>query len=211
MPIVSTVHFTEHEIEVTFDDGSSCAVLYTPGNSLLFHSGAEVDDAQLDSLKDEYTQRRCVSGALAYLRHPHTERDLSLYLQKKKFSSSQIERVLAYCRENGYVNDADYASRYIESVIARKAAGELYFVKKLCEKGINHALVKKMVAHFAPRINRIESVLLLAEKKCKAPLTRERLYRYLVSRGYTGDVVREALSAAVQKGMIIQGDNDAES
>ncbi len=211
MPTIRTVTFSDKTIEVTLEDGASFEAMYSVANSVLLRVGAVLDEDEIEGLNDEYVRTKCVSSALSYLRVPHTERDLSLYLKKKKYSAAQIAATLEYCRLQAFVNDEEYASRYIESVISRKAAGELYFQKKLYEKGINAAIVKKMVAHFAPQINKIETILLFAEKKCKLPVTRERLYRFLVSRGYTEGVLRAALAAAAREGMIIQGDEDAES
>jgi len=211
MPIVSTVRFSEKQIDVTLNDGSSFTALYTVANSVLLREGAEISVEDIARLKEEYVRTRCVAAALSYLRLPHTERDLAVHLKKKEFSAEQTAATLDYCRVNGFVNDEEYASRYIESVIARKCAGELYFQKKLFEKGINQTLVKKIVAHFAPEINRIDSILRFAAKKNKGPVTRERLYRFLISRGYTDGVVRRALAAAVEEGILVNGDDDAES
>lgn len=211
MRIVADITFSDKKIEVVLDDGDSFTALYSARNSVLLYEGADISDDDIDRMKDEFLRTECISSALSYLRNPHTERDVSVYLKKKGFTAEQAAAAMEYCVKNGYVNDEDYAAGYIESVMKRRAAGEYYYFKKLFDKGIKQPLAKKIVAQFAPEINRIDSILLFAAKKWKAPVSREKFYRFLVSRGYSDAVARVALKAAAKAGMIVQGDDDVES
>ena len=68
-----------------------------------------------------------------------TEEELILKLKQKGYSTEIAEQAVEYVKSFGYINDVNYAERFIESRQKTKSRQEIYSV--LCQKGIERTIV----------------------------------------------------------------------
>ena len=66
-----------------------------------------------------------------------TEQELYRRLEKENYDSKIIEDVIAYVREKGYIDDEDYAIRYVRTSLKTKLESRNVCMNKLIEKGIS--------------------------------------------------------------------------
>jgi SOS response regulatory protein OraA/RecX len=73
-----------------------------------------------------------------------TEAQLWSRLVKKAFGDDEVRQAVAWCKAEGYVDDALFARLYVEG--ARKRVGDARFVAELVRRGIDRATAAHAVA-----------------------------------------------------------------
>lgn len=122
-----------------------------------------------------------------------------------------VDVVLGYLQETGVIDDARFAREFVHYLQSTNPKGRLRLRQELQKKGIDSEVIQATLAE----LDDDETTLAcqLAERKAAsfpAGLERqkqqERLYRFLVSRGFDFDTARSATRQALE-GM----DSEAES
>ncbi|WP_409311134.1 recombination regulator RecX [Pectobacterium sp. B1J-3] len=121
----------------------------------------------------------------AYLYQPERT-DGALNDVKKNVSAEEIESVILYCTEHGWLDDGRFACRYIRSR-SRKGYGSQRIRAELSQKGIDKETIS--TAFDESDIDWCELAKSIAERKFGYPLPVEwkekvKLQRYLLYRGF---------------------------
>jgi regulatory protein len=169
---------------------ASLEVLY----KMCIKQGQQVDEDILDNLKFESDKILAFSIALDLsLRGLKTKKQINDYLYKKGYDKQVQEHVIEKLEGYGYINDLEYAERYVEQLKLTK--GKNLIKQQLFQKGISQSLIDQVTKN----LNQEENVLNVAAKylknKEKSQENKQKLYRHLLSRGFLyGEV-----SSAVKK------------
>ncbi len=131
-------------------------------------------------------------------RRAHSRAELARKLATKDFSAEVIDTTLSKCEQLGFINDRQFGQFYIEE-LQRKGYGQFRLREKLYLKGLAQALIDELVEqcsseselNLCREAGRKKAVLLKQEKD--SAKRRQKLYRYLVSRGFSGDTVQQVL------------------
>jgi regulatory protein len=133
--------------------------------------------------------------ALNYLgRFSRTEQQVADYLARKEFPPEEIRTTIAFLREHKFVDDRAFAETFLQSRL-RRFDGPLKIRQMLLQKGIAKALVDSLLKAQYPTDLQIENAAALLEKRISrrsATTERQKLYRFLASRGFPGYVIIQA-------------------
>jgi regulatory protein len=128
--------------------------------------------------------------ALQYLgRFARTEFQIRRYLQRKAFSSEEINDAIEFLREHHFLNDTSYAESYIASRISR-CDGPLKIKQLLFQKGISSIEAGKLLEEHYPVELQVENAKKLLKKRNKSSIQNQR---FIASRGYPRYVIMRAL------------------
>lgn len=125
---------------------------------------------------------------------PYSEFELCQKLQKKGYDIKEINSALVDCSRYGFINDELFARDYAESLSA-KGYGKFVIIRKLREKHIAEELIETALSALAdPMSDARRSFdfklrMLKTEKDPKKH--REKLYRFMLSRGFASDIIRQ--------------------
>lgn len=156
--------------------------------------GEDVDKAKLLEIASEKDYLDALSKATAYVsRTLKTKKQVKTYLQNKGYAEDIIARVIGKLLEYKYIDDNEYAKRYIDSVSSSQG---IHMTKyKLMMKGLKKDDVEKVYSEL--NVNSKENALHIALKHIKnKENTKENLsktYRYLISKGFTYDDANYAI------------------
>ena len=132
-------------------------------------------------------------------RREHSCSELKTKLYSRKFSSSSIEYTLNECERLGFINDLNFATRYVAE-LQFKSYGIFRLREKLYRKGISKDIIETVLAKLDQNEEK-QSARALMEKKLHQlrretdeQKKRQKLYRYLISRGFSSDIVRELMN-----------------
>ncbi|MCM8770542.1 MAG: recombination regulator RecX [Candidatus Omnitrophica bacterium] len=147
-------------------------------------------------LKEEL--QKAINYAFLLLKYRlRTESEIRRRLKRKKFAADVIEATVSFLKEKKFINDADFARAWFE------ARGQKFGLKRirqeLRQKGVSAELINQ--AQNGLRDYQEKEVLFALAKK-RMPLLRglpfakkrQRLYGYLLRRGFPPDMVLEALN-----------------
>jgi len=127
-----------------------------------------------------------------------SEYELSQRLKRKRFSEQEISGVLSYLKERDFVDDGEFARAWVESRI-KKPLGLYRLRQELKIKGIDKDLIDQVLEDVGSRYaeeEMIKQIIIRRWDKLKnIPLqkAKQRLFLYLLQRGFSKDAIRDAI------------------
>jgi len=164
--------------------------------------GDELDESRVTRLLADDEQVRATNAALTFLGYrARSEREVRDRLRRGRYSQGAIDRAIARLHEWRYLDDADFARRWVENRSTHRPRGRRLLQQELRQKGIASETVRDVIAE--SDLDEIAMATALARQRAPSyqgqdPLAvRRRLGGYLARRGYGFGVVRAALDAAL--------------
>ncbi len=129
----------------------------------------------------------CFNYALNLLsKSVKTEKEIITKLKKRGYVSEIIDKVIFKLKDYGYVNDEEFAEKYINSYSKNK--GKRLLKNELKLKGVSDAIIEDK---FLSVENELETAIKIAEKYVKNKptdiKTKQKCYKYLLSKGFSYD------------------------
>ena len=162
-----------------------------------------LDGASLSS--EAKLLQRCKERSLYLLTGTaKTERRLREKLEKsQRYSEEVIAKTIAFLKEYDYLNDYQYALRYLEENSGKRSL--LDMKAKLFQRGVDCASLKEAIEAFQEKQREEEidpereALRQCLEKKRRTldlsdPKDKQKLYAFLMRKGFAYDLIREALN-----------------
>jgi regulatory protein len=164
--------------------------------------GMELDEFLLAEVGYHDEIRKAYNNAINYLAHKmRTEKEVYSYLKEKKLEEAAISEVIIRLKEQGYLNDAEYADAYVRTQISTTNKGSYVVRMELKERGVDEALIADAMEQFTQE-QQFEKAKLLAEKYARKysseseRVLKQKLDAMLRRKGYQTDAIQFALSEA---------------
>jgi regulatory protein len=159
------------------------------------HSGQEITDEELASYKGESDYGKWFDKVLNLLSYRlRSEWELRDYLRRKNAPEEHVEKILNKLSINGYVNDEQFAKRWVENRRLMKATSRRKLMMELKQKRIPNDIIDKVLADDKDQVNEREVLKELIEKKRQRYPDHLKLMQYLARQGYNYDDIKSALS-----------------
>ena len=117
---------------------------------------------------------------------------------KAKYVDEVIDEVINKLKEYGYIDDTEFSRMWIEERKRLKPAGKRKIAQELRAKGVDKQTVEDALQQFIP--DDLDAAAEIVQKKINRaggfPEDRrelQKLYRYLLYRGFDYDTIRQAL------------------
>lgn len=159
----------------------------------------EISTEQLEQIQFDNEKITAFEKAVNLLsKASKTKKDMEKYLKTKGYSSKIITYVTEKLEGYRYLDDKQFSESYIDG--AKKFKGKRLIEQILLQKGVNKDIIKESLKE----LNQEQEVLLLAEKymknKDKTSENKQKLYRHLLSKGFSYDEVGQAISKIYKGG-----------
>lgn len=160
------------------------------------HIGQELSELDLIVLKNKAQTDKIYNLALGLIaRRPRSKWELEDYLKRKDVIEPEAAEIISRLDSNGYINDEDFARRWVESRRLLKPISKRKLSLELRTKRIKDDVIKKILSE--DETNELE--VLKQEIARKRHQTRYqdnlKLMRYLSRQGYGYDLIKQALSS----------------
>ena len=161
--------------------------------AIKFHlkAGMHIEKSELDKIQLETEKAQAMDKALTHLSATmKTGKQMRDFLAKKGYVQAVCDYVIERLEYYGYVNDEAYCKAYISSV---SGMGKRAIEAKLLQRGIAKSTVEQALEDVEE--DEDEVVALLEKYLRGKEKNKENLYkgcRYLVSKGYSYDVAKNA-------------------
>jgi len=164
--------------------------------------GATLDGDRVNSLLAADQASRATEAALVFLSYrPRSEKEVRDRLRRGGFEQDAIEQAIARLHEWRYLDDADFARRWVENRTAHRPRGRRLLQQELRHKGIDVEIAREAIDD--ADLDETGAAEALARRRLPAyagdepAAIRRRLGAYLARRGYGYDVIRVALDRAL--------------
>lgn len=150
-------------------------------------------------LEREEESRRAMDAALQYLTaNDRTRSQMERHLAGKGFSEEVVKATIEKLENYGYVDDRDYAARFVRQQVENKGLGRRTVAGKLYRRGIDSETAKEALSAVdeeTERKNAISWAIRFSHKIDEADprKKREKIVRRLVLKGFSYDVINSAL------------------
>jgi regulatory protein len=124
--------------------------------------------------------------------------ELSERLVRAGFAEDIVTLVLSHCKEYGFQDDLRYASLFIRGKLSA-GWGERRIERELHRQGIELSEVPGYPHEFKDMTELDRAIEFLAKHPIPSKNGREKLYRKLVTRGYSGETAYSAVRIYLDK------------
>jgi regulatory protein len=125
--------------------------------------------------------------------------ELAARLKNKKFSDKTVEATLRFLEDKKFIDDEDFTRLWIASRL-KKPLGMRRIARELRLKGISGSTLEKHAAALTETYSEEKAVdeiiirRMAAHKNEDPQKAKRRLYAYLLRRGFSPDIVTDALA-----------------
>ena len=201
---VTLVTYNGDLVKLVFDTADALVLPVKIEYSPLFSKGAEITRERFEELLLVSESCLCTRSMIGYLARGAKTRFLLIqYLKKKEYSDQAIASAVSYALDHGYLDDADYARRFIRSQKKRKAVGALRIKAELMRKGVSKEIADQALRDTGFSLDDFEEVFAAAEKKMKTLAgkknAQQKLAYFLRSRGFRDDLSRRAVRQLIKE------------
>lgn len=159
-------------------------------------NGNELDKAGIKRLKKISDDGKLRVRSLEWLlNRPHSTREFGDYLYKKKAEPELIERFISDFSERGYLDDQKFGEWFVELQL-RRGKSNRAIRSELFKKGLDREMVDELMDGESDEAERLQKLI---DKKIKSSRYKNdsvKLKQYLVSQGFSYELVKEALKKA---------------
>jgi len=194
-------------MSIYLDDRFALGVDAQVAEELGLRQGLELSQAELQKVILAEETSKAKSFALDFIGYrARSVWEVDQRLTKRGHSRKVIDEVIGELRRSGLLDDAHFAAQWAKGRMATKPLGERLLRHELKTKGISDEIVEKTIAatfdgisqrNLAAELLRLRRTRYLSLDWAKA---RRRMSDFLLRRGFSRDVVWEAVAQVMSEG-----------
>jgi len=198
MGTITKIKMSDDQVTVELDNGESLYMPYQISNLYKLDSGRSIDPTEYRQLKEESQRFQCKRRALDYLAiRIRSAAEMERYLQKKGYAHDTIQDVVRGLIDAGYLDDYDFAARFIDSRLNKKLVGKHLLASELQKRGISRTIIKAAIKESESRHTDIDTIFETARKKYAALKLKKnaltKLAYFLQRRGFDAEIVHTVI------------------
>ncbi len=157
--------------------------------------GDTIDTERLDEIRKDILLEDARRYALKLLdRQAYTEKGIRQKLKDHGADESVIEKTILFLKEYRYIDDYEYAARFIKSAVSGGKSGIRKITYDLMQKGIDKKIIDSCLSEID--FDESESIYHILEKKLKGDVSYPSIMkakRYCLGRGFSASSIDSAL------------------
>jgi regulatory protein len=176
-------------------------------------TGDEITPATLRRLERAEELLAARLAALRYLAvRARTEREIRDALRDKEFSDAVAAETIGALKDARLLDDAAFARSFIRNALTLKPTGRVLLRRKLLLLGVDRTLADEALDEILEGVSQVDEAdraasAFVARKSARLPMKenakgdaklRGQLTAFLIRRGYTWDIVEQAVKKALK-------------
>lgn len=160
--------------------------------------GKEISEETFAYIQDSLIYIQAQEKALSYLGYKmRTKKEVEQKLLEKEFTPEIVAKVMAFLEEYKYVDDREFAIRYVKERLRLRPRGIMLLRMELKEKGVAEEWIDEAILEADP--SEEDDAVSLLEKKLRGNYEidvkkRNQLYGFLGRKGYSYGTIKSALA-----------------
>jgi regulatory protein len=135
---------------------------------------------------------------------PRSEKEIRDYLKKKNSDDLTSKKIIEKLKEHKFLNDEEFAKWWIEQRTRVKPRADRVIKFELKQKGIDPFIIEELIGDNEK--SDFDKAFALAEKRMKRlekiedkKIVFEKLGRFLASKGFNYDIIKEVIDRTFSK------------
>lgn len=165
--------------------------------------GQELTEKQIGIIQQHELFEQAKESAVKYLAlRIRSQKELEQYLShRKKYPLAIAVHVIQYCLEKGYLNDQLFCETFIRDQVHLNRNGVDKIRRALRGKGVAAEIINDCINRLVTDEDQLKMALNIAKKKASIikndPKLRDKIYRFLVQKGYKHTIVVQVLQKII--------------
>ncbi len=156
--------------------------------------GQELTEEQLDSLKNSAVIDKAYDRALNLISHrPRSEWEIRDYLKRKDLDNPEIDVVINKLRDRGYLDDADFARRWVATRRLLKSTSKRRLMQELRQKRISDDIISQVIEEDETDERQVLRELIERKRRQTKYQDKLKLMQFLARQGYNYDDIKSVL------------------
>jgi regulatory protein len=128
-------------------------------------------------------------------RRPRSTQEIRTYLKGKKLSTEDIEQIIIKLESRGYLNDVDFARRWVESRNQVKPTSKRILAQELKQKGVASETIDDVTSE--GQVDDLGALKRVIETKQKQSRYQDKskLMQYLARKGFNYSDIKKVLES----------------
>ena len=157
-------------------------------------TGQELSQVDVTDYKRLSQEDKAYNLALAYVaRRMRSEGELHDYFRRKQYAPELAEQLLIKLRRLRFVDDAEFARRWVENRRRLKATSTKKLRLELREKKVNSEVIQTVLAEDETDEHQLLRDLVEKKRRISRYQDDQKLMMYLARQGFTYDDIKAAL------------------
>lgn len=151
-------------------------------------------------IQKDNQQQESYYTALKYLKiRRRSKQEMIVYLTKRGFTMDMIEESIHRLEQQGYINDRDYASAYVQEQMLLSSKGPNKIRGELQNKGIDDTIIAAALLVFADELQK-EKIIKRIQRQIKGnhsksnQVLKQKILQDGIAQGYDKDLIVQVLS-----------------
>ncbi len=155
----------------------------------------EITPEEMAQLKNDAVLDKARTKAFDQLaRRPRSRWELEDYLKRKEFESEVIEQTLNALSELGYVDDLDFAKRWINNRRLLKPTSKRRLTQELRQKRVSDEIIDQALSNDETDERAVLAELIERKRKQVKYKDNLKLMQYLARQGFSYDDIKATLA-----------------
>jgi len=191
---------TKTKFEVYLDEQFAFVLYRGELSRYQIEKGKDLSQTLIDTIKTEVLLKRAKLRAMHILKAmDRTEEQFRIKLRQGLYPEDVINEALQYVKSFGYIEDKEYAIRYIKNRQDRKSKKELYYA--LCEKGISREYIDNAMESCYMETDELNAIRRIIEKKGfsveeSTDVEKKKIYEHLLRKGFRREDIRQVIQVS---------------
>lgn len=156
--------------------------------------GQEFTSTELEELKQKAIIDKGYDRAINLIsRRPRSEWELRDYLKRKDYALDETQQIIEKLSERDYVNDSDFAKRWVENRRLLKATSKRRLIQELRQKRVTDEIIQQVLEEDETDEHEVLKELVARKRQQSRYQDNLKLMQYLSRQGFSYDLIKEVI------------------
>jgi len=157
--------------------------------------GVELSEEKLGIIKDNAVIDKGIYRVLDLIsRRPRSKWEVEDYLKRKDYKPEEINKIVESIDERGYINDLDFAKRWVESRRLLKPISKRKLTMELRQKRVGEDFIKQVLEDDQTDEQEVIKKLIDKKRRQTRYQDNQKLIAYLARQGFSYSDIKDVLS-----------------
>lgn len=165
--------------------------------------GTDISKERLQEIKETILFSSAKEYAVKLVsRYSYTKKGIWEKLKKQEYDDEIIEKTIVFLKNYKFIDDFDYAKRFINDSLKFKHWGVKKIKYELKQRGIEESTIYDALAEFDTDTLELEGILPIAKKKLAGDFEYKNIIKvkkHLESKGFSYDLIDSTINILINK------------